>query len=465
MRKLIVRFRNQEDMDILANGLSKIYGIVDLSNGNLIKKVVFGGNVEVTRKKATTSSKKNTIGDYYMQQWVDMPEFKMDFKKSDYAKVEMYFNDETSLETLGILFQQGVTDKTKSIWFPKLVHGSNNNIRVIGGRKAKYPIYVVSKNRSDIGKMHISYWLSNMHQPHTIIVEEQDVAKYECTYGLSKYCTILTLPQKYKDEYDVFDENMGQKGTTGPGAARNFAMEHSKVNGSTWCWVLDDNTEFPGFCRYYRGRRIPCYSAEVFRNLEDFVDRYENIGQAGLNYSKFCIDENNYPPYTTNTRIYSFLLLRNDLPYRWRGRYNEDTDLSLRMLKDGWCTVQQNCYVACKVTTQKVKGGNTEEFYALEGTKAKSQMLVDMHPDVAKLVWKFSRWHHEVDYSGFKQELKLKEEYKNILEEKKGVINEHGVRIVRIPKEDVRTEKDNLDYILEHYDNEDYYVDEDIFLV
>lgn len=456
MRKLIVRVGNKKDLEHLGRNLG-----VELTplakEVNMITK-------EVTFKKAPKKTQKTKKSEMYMQHWKEMPEFEMDFSKSEYAKIDLLVKDDCSNEYLSELLEQNVTSKTKSVWLPKLVHGQNNNIRVIGGRKAKYPIYVVSKNRSDIGRMHISYWLSNMQQPHSIIVEKQDIESYEKTYGQSPYCTIIELPQIYKDEYDVFDESIGIPGTTGPGPARNFAMEHAKQKGSTWCWVLDDNTEFPGFARYYRGRRIPCYSAEVFRTLEDFVDRYENVGQAGLNYSKFCIDEGEYPPFVTNTRIYSFLLLRNDLPYRWRGRYNEDTDLSLRMLKDGWCTIQQNCYLACKVTTQKVKGGNTQEFYVNEGTKAKSEMLVAMHPDVAKLVWKFSRWHHEVNYKGFTQELKIKPEYEHLLEQQGNEIKEHGVRIVRIPKEDVRTEKDTLEYILEHYDNEEYYLDEDIFL-
>jgi hypothetical protein len=29
-------------------------------------------------------------------------------------------------------------------------------------------------------------------------------------------------------------------------------------------------------------------------------------------------------------------------------------------------------------------------------------MLADLHPDVAKVVFKFNRWHHHVDYSKFK---------------------------------------------------------------
>lgn len=459
--KIITRFRCKEDLDCFMGKFTND------SVPRETKEITFNkeGIVHLKLGKPKKDEQKITPKVMkYLQHWKDMPEFKVRFHKSDYAKIDIFFEDYT-IEELKELYEQTVTEKTKSLWFPRLVHGQNNNIRVIGGRKAKHPIYVVSKNRSDIGKMHVSYWLTNMQQPHYIILEKEDIPKYQETYGKSPYCTLIELPQEFKDNYDVFDETIGQQGTTGPGAARNFAMEHAKVNGNQWCWCLDDNCEFPGFVRYYRGRRIPCYSAECFRTLEDFVDRFSNVGQAGLNYSKFCIDEQMYPPYTTNTRIYSFLLLRTDLPYRWRGRYNEDTCLSLDMLKDGWCTIQLNCYTAAKVTTQKVKGGNSEEFYTKDegGTLPKSEMLAKMHPDVAKVVWKFNRWHHEVDYSGFTQELQYKPEYE-YLKNEPFTFEENGVRIVRIPKEDVRTERDTLEYILEHYDKPEYYLDEGIFL-
>jgi hypothetical protein len=32
-------------------------------------------------------------------------------------------------------------------------------------------------------------------------------------------------------------------------------------------------------------------------------------------------------------------------------------------------------------------------------------MLADMHPDVAKVVWKYGRWHHYVDYLPFKKNM------------------------------------------------------------
>ena len=125
------------------------------------------------------------------------------------------------------------------------------------------------------------------------------------------------------------------------------------------------------------------------------------------------------------TWIYRFLLIKNDIPYRWRAKYNEDTDLSLRVLKDGWCTVQFNAFIQEKATTQTMKGGN-DEIYK-DGTLDKSKMLARLHPDVAKVVWKFNRWHHHVDYRPFKN---------NKLRRKKGYnipegINNYGMKVVK----------------------------------
>ena len=107
------------------------------------------------------------------------------------------------------------------------------------------------------------------------------------------------------------------------------------------------------------------------------------------------------------SRIYSCILLDNKTPHRWRGKYNEDTDLSLRILKDGLCTVLFYAFLQCKVTTMTMKGGNTEELYG-EGRLKFAESLVKQHPDVAKVTKKYGRWHHHVDYSGFKKNKLIK---------------------------------------------------------
>lgn len=267
----------------------------------------------------------------------------------------------------------------------------------------RHPVYIVSKSRWKtrltsklLDVMGFHYW---------IVVVDAEYQNYVDAVGVDK---VLVLPQKYLDEYDTCDD-LGFTVSKGPGAARNFAWDHSISLGATSHWVMDDNIE--AFYRLNHNIKVRCETSTIFAAAEDFVDRYENVPLAGLNYDSFCKATDKVPPFITNTRIYSCLLIRNDLKYRWRGRYNEDTDLSLRVLKDGDCTIQFNAFLQGKVTTQRMSGGNTKEFYAHEGTLNKSQMLVDLHSDVSKLVWKFNRWHHHVDYKPFKKNKLVKKEH------------------------------------------------------
>lgn len=259
----------------------------------------------------------------------------------------------------------------------------------------KHPIYIVSKGRWQ-SRLTVKA-LDGMGVPYRVIIEAKEYDQYAAVIDPLR---LLVLPQRYLDEYDSCD-SLGTTKSKGPGAARNFAWDHAISEGATWHWVMDDNLD--AFHRLNRGLKLESDTGAIFAAAEDFVERYENIAISGLNYYSFVKATDAVPPYVLNTRIYSCLLIRNDIPYRWRARYNEDTDLSLRVLKDGWCTLQFNAFLCGKVTTQRMKGGNTADFYAQEGTMAKSQMLADLHPDVAKVVWRFNRWHHHVDYSPFKK--------------------------------------------------------------
>lgn len=238
--------------------------------------------------------------------------------------------------------------------------------------------------------------LDSMNTPYRIVIEEQEFKNYAAVIDPKK---ILVLDKSYQDDYDTFDD-LGNKKSKGPGAARNFVWDHSISEGHARHWVMDDNIR--RFYRFDKNQQIPVGDGTIFRCMEDFVDRYENVAMAGPQYEMFAIRRDKIPPFVTNTRIYSCNMIKNDVPYRWRGRYNEDTDLSLRMLKDGWCTIQFNAFLQQKINTQQVKGGNTEEFYSKEGTLPKSKMQVAMHPDVSRLSFRFGRWHHYVDYSPFK---------------------------------------------------------------
>ena len=264
------------------------------------------------------------------------------------------------------------------------------------------PIYIVSKNRWNLCLTAKALDLIGL--PYRVVVEGSQWFQYAQNIDIDP-ARLLILPQSYLDQYDTCDD-LGDSKSKGPGAARNFAMDHSIQMGAAWHWVMDDNLH--DFHRLYRNEKVPVRTPNGFLATEAFVRRYENVPLAGLNYYSFCKTTDAVPPFVANTRIYSCLLIRNDIGLRWRGRYNEDTDLSLRVLKRGDCTIQMNAFLCGKVTTQRMKGGNTDEFYAAEGTLPKSQMIADLHPDVAKVVWRFNRWHHQVDYRPYRNnQLKL----------------------------------------------------------
>ena len=245
----------------------------------------------------------------------------------------------------------------------------------------KYPVYIVSKGRADSRLTANTFERCNI--PYYIAIEPQDYDDYACLIDEKK---LLVLPFS----------NHGD----GPGRARNWCWDHSMSMGFKRHWVCDDNID--GFMRLHNGRRHPVGDGGMFRVIEEFVDRYKNVPIAGPQYRFHALESESYSPFVLNTRIYSCLLIENSCKHRWRGRYNEDTILSLDVLKDGDCTMLFNCLLQNKIVTQALKGGNTDEFYDAEGTYNKSRMLEVIHPDVSEVKWKYNRWHHVVNYKPFK---------------------------------------------------------------
>lgn len=320
----------------------------------------------------------------------------LDLKALLISQDEKSFSAE-SVADLSERLGQKITDKTKSIWHPFRSHWGGIKHKYIASEAInnRYPVYVVSKSRWRNGLT--TKALTVMGVPHYIVVERDELEHYRET--ASDLVTLLVLPQEYLDQYETCDD-LGNTKSKGPGAARNFCIDHSRELGFKRHWVMDDNLD--AFHYLNRNEKLEVECPNALAAAEDFVDRYTNVPVAGLNYYSFCKKTDAVPPIVLNTRIYSCLLIENDAGYRWRGRYNEDTDLSLRVLKDGLCTIQFNAFLCGKVTTQRMRGGNSKEFYDSEGTLPKSQMLADLHPDVAKVVWRFNRWHHHVDYRPFK---------------------------------------------------------------
>lgn len=253
-----------------------------------------------------------------------------------------------------------------------------------------YPVYIPSKGRADTGLTAKALLKGGV--PFHLVVEPQEADAYAAQFGKEH---IIVLPFS----------NLG----LGSIPARNFIWEHAISTGAERHWTLDDNIW--DFWRRYRGKRIPCDPGIALRVCEVFTDRYENIAISGLNYEMFAPDYNKMQPLVINCRVYSCNLILNALPFRWRGRYNEDTDLCLQVLSTGeWCTVLLNTFLARKMRTMYMKGGNATELYKGDGRLKMARSLERVWPGVVTTDRRFHRPQHVVkdSWKRFDTPLRLK---------------------------------------------------------
>lgn len=241
-----------------------------------------------------------------------------------------------------------------------------------------YPVYVISKGRYD--NCLTPKFLIEDEVPFYLVVEPQEADLYAARFGRER---LKILPFS----------NLG----LGSIPARNWVWEDSIENGHKRHWILDDNIYM--IRHMYKRKRIRVKSGIAFNAIEDFTERYENIGISGMNYTTFVglgYDAGRIPPFYLNTHVYSCLLILNELPYRWRGRYNEDTDLNLQVLTGGLCTVAFNSFMQSKAATMTMKGGNTDQLYKGDGRLEMARSLERQWPYAVKVSRRFQRPQHIV---------------------------------------------------------------------
>jgi hypothetical protein len=325
-------------------------------------------------------------GKWWDEYWAGMPEFQQENQASDSSIIVHFRNSQDRRSFLRKLDED--PGRQKSIWYPKMEYlQQSKKSSSTSVTQGSYPIYVISKGRWETGQTVKT--LQKLGIAFKLVVEPQEREHYIWQAGEEN---VLALPFS----------NLGQ----GSIPARNWCWEHAKSLNFSYHWIMDDNID--GFYKLNNNLKIKIIDENPFQQMENFVTRFSNVALAGPQYEFFACRRSEYAPFRLNTRIYSCILIKNDLPYGWRGRYNEDTDLSLRALKDSWCTVLFNFFLIKKMPTMKMKGGNTDELYKKDGRRKMAESLKEQHPDIVTITEKWGRFQHQVNYTGFTQELKLK---------------------------------------------------------
>ena len=250
----------------------------------------------------------------------------------------------------------------------------------------KYPVFIPTKGRYE--SLLTIKAFEQISVPYRAVIEVQEYDNYAAVMDPAK---LMVLP--FSDQGLV--------------STRNWIWDYAQEMDVPYFWTFDDNIR--EFYRLHKNIKYRVTSGTFLQAIEDFTERYETLYISGMQYEMFAPRKKKFPPFVLNTRIYSNMLIRNDIPYCNRAVYNDDTDLCLRILKDGYCTCLFNAFLAKKIATMKVKGGNTP-IYQGDGRLKMAQSLQRQHPDVVKITRKWGRWQHQVDYRPFKRNRLIKRE-------------------------------------------------------
>ena len=262
----------------------------------------------------------------------------------------------------------------------------------------QFPVYIPTRGRPETQLT--ARRLLNIGITPTLVVED---AEHDAYAAAQPDCQVVVWPQSYFDDYEKTPE-LDPHPTTG--AAHNYAWDHAREAGYSHHWIMDDNIKW-FYYRDHRGRHAQHPPPDRFRWHEDLAQRYKNLAGMALGLGGTFGSK----PFMVNTRLYCAVLYRNDLNeygIKWRRGLNDDTIVSLDILKTGyWCTAETRMLGIQKVPTnrgQRLSGGMTD-FYAAGGFIRKSAELVRLHPDCTRTVERYGRIHHAIDYSQFTQRL------------------------------------------------------------
>jgi glycosyltransferase involved in cell wall biosynthesis len=259
--------------------------------------------------------------------------------------------------------------------------------------EVRYPIFVPSKGRAK--SLLTSKMFLQDGVPFRLVVEPQEVDAYAAEVGSEH---VISLPENNR----------------GLVYSRNWIKDYATSEGHARHWQFDD--DIVAMIRTHGGRKLYCASNLALAAAEDFVDRYENAVLASFNSEFFVawvVDGTTrqmWPPFYRNARCYTCFLIDNRITNRWRGRANEDTDMSLQVLADGQCTILFNAFSIRTPVTMSRPGGQMNAAYMGEGRLAMAREMERYWPGTVEVYRRFGRSQHHVkhEWQRFDTPLKLR---------------------------------------------------------
>ena len=221
-------------------------------------------------------------------------------------------------------------------------------------RQPRYPVCVLTYARAnESGRTHKT--LTEMGVPHSLFVEQSQLHQYLEWYDPS-CCEIIPLPDDFRGW-----------GTMGSTPVRNYILDWGLERGHKRVWMLDDNIK--QYIRLYQGTKNKIISPTVFTHIEDYIDRYDNVGAVSHNFNPSITEGDMRACIVKNNKCYSSMCLLTDKEFRFRYKHQEDNLYSMEMIERGLCNLCFNSVLYDKNTSGQDQGGNKKTIYKCEEGK------------------------------------------------------------------------------------------------
>ena len=258
-------------------------------------------------------------------------------------------------------------------------------------------VYIISKGRP---KCDTARTLARMEYPGEWFIvcgnNDETLSEYESRWGEH------VLVFDWYDEITRTDtlDNFGfESMASGAVPVRNATCDISRERGETRHWQLDD--DYYGFYHVNKGemRKHRMDGQELYDVFTEISEFAHSCGLSNAGIALGTVESMPHKRKTFGRRVFNAHCLPSDkdLLTRWRGRMNDDLINAIETYRNGGFEMLFKYANLTMAKTQAEEGGLTD-LYKAEGTVRKTAYPMLLAPNAVKLVTKFGRYHHKVDW-------------------------------------------------------------------
>ena len=229
---------------------------------------------------------------------------------------------------------------------PRGIWKYKTECNVFKNEKTAFPISVLSFGRyNDNGRTH--KLLTKLQIKHYLFVEPFEYDLYKEWYD--PFCCYL---KKAPEDFHL--KNMGST------PMRNYILDYWEGDYDR-VWLLDDNIKC--YKRLFKGVKNTIESPEIFTSIEQYINRYDNVGIVSHNFNPFVVEGGCRSIMCKNGKCYSSMLIPTDPEIRFKHKHQEDNFISIEYICKGYTNLCFNHIIYDKNTSGDDGGGNTKFIY------------------------------------------------------------------------------------------------------